>query len=149
MNNQFQAGIYIDINLIVPDQTGQAGMVLGSNGVTVEWVSAGGSGSGAIVETGSYSSPSLITSSIPIPSNGRARIFVKGSSGAVVDPTLANGTGTQELYILCVDNTNSVQIDSASNIKLSGTWLGKAGSELCLHWIPSLTSWLEAGRNEI
>lgn len=104
---------------------------------------------GTIVETGSFGSPVSITTSISIPTDGRARKFVIGSPGAVVDPTLGSGSGTQELYLVGTHDTNTVELNSVSNLVLNGKIILKNGTQLVLHWVPGVSKWYEAGRNEI
>ena len=131
--------------IIAEDQTNPISIIeVGTQGPS------GPAGPGAlIIETGSYASPQLITSSIAIPLDARARIYIKGSSGPVVDPSLGNGSGTQELYLFGTSDTNTVQLDSASNLKLDGEIVLRDKTQLCLHWIQGLNKWVEAGRNEI
>jgi len=110
--------------------------------------SSGGSSAG-IVDTGTYGSPSLITTSISIPSDTRARVFLKGSSGAVVDPTLGSGSSGQELYLHCTSDTDTVELNSVANLKLSGSLVMKQDTVLVLHWIQGATKLVEVSRNEI
>lgn len=106
-------------------------------------------GGGVIVDTSSYGSPSLITSSITVPSDNRARVFIKGNSAPVVDPTLGSGTGSQELHLFGTDNTNTVELNSTSNLLLSGKIIIRLGTYLLLHWVSGLNKWVEVSRNEI
>lgn len=101
-----------------------------------------------IVETGSFSSPQSVSTNISTPTNERSRIFVKGSTGPVVSPTISNGNNTQELFIYGVDNTNYVELTSLSNLQLNGTLVLKNGSYVSLHWVESVSSWIEVTRNE-
>lgn len=109
---------------------------------------SGSGGGGAIVDTGSYSSPVSITTSITIPTDGRARKFVQGS-GAVIDPTLGSGTTTQEIFLFGVSNTNTIELNSTTNLLLSGKIILKLGTMLSLQWVPGLLKWVEVTRNEI
>lgn len=107
-----------------------------------------GSSSG-LVEHGSYASPTLISSSIPVPTDLRSRVYIKGNGAPATDPSLANGLQGQELYLFGCDDTNNVELDSTTNLLLSGEIVIKNGTEILLHWIPGLNKWVEAGRNEI
>lgn len=116
---------------------------------TVDFKSASSGGSGAIVETGSWSSPSLITTTISVPGSQRAKIYIKGN-GVPVSALIGSGSGTQELYLVTTDSTNTITLTNyLSNVMLSGTWYGKQGSMICLHWTQGLNKWVEAHRNEI
>lgn len=104
----------------------------------------------AIVDTGSFGSPIVITSTIAIPVNQRARIFIKGASGGTTNPTLGNGTGTQELWLLCVSTTDFVQLPKTqSNVVQSGGYHLVQYSEIYYQWIAGANVWLEGARNEI
>lgn len=120
-----------------------------NNAIRVNVVVGGGGGSDMIVNTGSYASPSLISTDITIPTDNRARVFVKGDPGAVTDPTLGSGTGTQELYLFGTDDTNTVRLDTVSNLVLSGAVILRNGTQLVLQWIDGLNKWYEVNRNEI
>lgn len=109
-----------------------------------------GSGGGApIVDTGSFASPQSVTSSISVPADARARIYLKGSGGPSVNPSLGNGTNTQELHIYGASDTDTVSLGSAVNLILSGSIVLKNGTYLLLHWIPNISKWIEVSRNEI
>jgi hypothetical protein len=110
-------------------------------------LSSGSSGS-PIVDTGSFASPAVITTTVAVPVDLRARIFLVGS-GAVVNPTLGAGASAQELHIYGTSNTNTVELNSASNLLLSGKIILKNGTYLLLHWITGLDKWVEVSRNEI
>ncbi len=102
-----------------------------------------------IVDTGSYVSPTIISGAVTVPADGRARIYLKGNSAATTITSIGNGSGTQELYILTVDSSHAVILNSLSNVFLRGEWYGSNFSEICLHWINGASTWVEAGRNEI
>ncbi len=106
-------------------------------------------GGGDIVDTSSYASPSLITTTISIPTDIRARKFVAGSPGAVVAPTLAAGALGQELFLFGTNDANTVELNSSGNLFLNGPAVLRDKSIICLHWIADLTAWVEAYRNEI
>lgn len=108
-----------------------------------------GSGGGQIAESGSYASPNLITTAISVATNPRLRLFLQGSAGAVVDPTLANGTQYQELFLFGCNDTNTVELNSTTNVQLSGPMVLRLGSILYLQWITGLAKWVEVSRNEI
>jgi len=108
-----------------------------------------GNGGGQIVATSSYASPSSISTSISIPTDIRARVYLVGSGGPVVDPTLGTGSTGQELFLFGTSDTNTVELNDASNLKLSGPIVIKDTTEICLHWIDGLNKWVEASRNEI
>ena len=107
-----------------------------------------GSGGGGIVDSGSYGSPISITGSISAPTNQRQRTFVVGTS-AVVNPTLGTGSTDDEWWLFGTSDTNTIELNSASNLLLSGKIIIKLGTILCLHWIDGLAKWVEEGRNEI
>ena len=71
------------------------------------------------------------------------------NGGALVVSSIGNGAATQELYLVCTSNVNTLELDNMANVQLSGSWVGKLGSLLCLHWTPGLNKWLEDHRNEI
>lgn len=102
-----------------------------------------------IVETGSFSSPQIITTNVAVPSDNRARIFIKSNAGAVINPSLGNGSNTQELHIEGVSNTDTVELNSTTNLLLSGKIIFKQGTYLLLHWVSSISKWVEVSRNEI
>lgn len=105
------------------------------------------SGGGGLVSTSSWASPSTITTTITIPSDLMARLYIVGS-GAVVDPTLGSGATDQVLYLMSTSNTNSVELNTASNLILTGKIIMKQYTILCLHWIAGLDKWVEESRNE-
>jgi hypothetical protein len=110
----------------------------------------GGLDAQPIVDTGDYGTPTLISTSIPVPTDIRARLYIAGNGAPVVDPTIANGSATQELYLFGTNDTNTVQLDSAANLILVGPILLKNKTQLILNWIPiPLAAWVEASRNEI
>lgn len=106
---------------------------------------------GGIVDTGSYGSPQTIagSGSISVPGSQRGRIFIASTGGAVSGVTIGAGSGTEELYIVGTDSTNTVQMVSSGNIQLSGMITFNQGTMLYLEWVPGLNKWLEVSRNEI
>jgi len=142
-------------DLLTHDGTDFARQPAGTDGYLLSYDSTQTTGlkaiapSGGLVETGSYSSPQLITTTIAIPTDMRSRVYVKGSSGAVVNPTLGSGSSTKEMHLFGASDTNTVELNTASNLILSGKIILKDKTQLCLHWIAGLNKWVEAFRNEI
>ncbi len=129
-------------------QTSSDGSVLitGNSGTkTIDFTKAG-----MIVEISSWSSPTSLANAATIsaPTKNREKRYLVSSGGAVV-VTIANGSNTKELYLVGTHDTNTVEIDSSSNVVLSGPWVGKLGSMICLHWTQGLNKYIEAHRNEI
>jgi hypothetical protein len=102
----------------------------------------------AIIDLGTRASPEMISESIPAQTIQRQRIFIEGASGPALDPVLTNGSGTYELILFCTSSTNTVTLNGASNLQLSGQWVGLSGSMICLIWDGS-SQYVEAYRNEI
>lgn len=128
-------------------------IVVGKQGPTGETGPQGpqgeaGSG-GQITDSGSYASPNLITTAIDAPASFKQRTFIQGSSGAVVDPTLGNGSASYELFLFGCSDTNTVELNSTTNLLLNGPIVLKLGSLLYLQWITGLAKWVEVSRNEI
>lgn len=105
---------------------------------------------GAIVESSSWSSPTSLANAATIsaPTKNREKRHIVSTGGAIV-VTLADGSGTKELYLVGTHATNTVELDSGSNVLLSGAWVGGLGALLCLHWTAGLNKWVEAHRNEL
>ena len=106
-----------------------------------------------MTDVGTILLPALIVGAITGPLYSRQRSFIKGNGpGPVTNPTLPNGTNSptavMEWVLFATDSTNTVTLNNASNLKLSGQWIGGAGSILCLHW-DNNSQWVEAYRNEI
>lgn len=122
----------------------------GTKTIDLKTTGGGGGGGGNIIDVGTFTSPSLISSSITAPSAQRTRTFIQGNGGPVTNPTLGAGSTTKEWFLYGTDNTNTVTLtNSISNLILSGTWTASANSMLYLIWEPTQTKWVEAGRNEI
>jgi hypothetical protein len=105
-----------------------------------------------VVDTGSYGSPQTVAGSgvLTFPTNQRSRIYLKSTGGAVTGVTPpASGSGTKEIYILGVSDTDTVQMVSSTNLLLSGTIVFKLGTMLYLQEVPGLAKWVEVSRNEI
>lgn len=105
-------------------------------------------GYGGIYDESSWASPTTITTAIAAPTRNRTRRFVVGS-GAVVDPNLGNGADANEFHLVGTSNTNTVELNSTTNLLLSGAIVLKLGSYLLLHWVSGLNKWVEVSRNEI
>ena len=110
---------------------------------------AGGGGGSDIVESGSYASPNSITSTLNFPTNLKVRSYIQGSTGPVVNPTLENGELLQEVFLFGCSDTNTVELNSTTNLLLSGPIVLRLGSMLSLQWISELEKWVEVSRNEI
>lgn len=109
----------------------------------------GGAGGGQIIDDNSYGSPLAVSTAIAIPADIRSRVFVVGDAGPAVDPTLGNGATGQELFLFGTDDTDTVELNDALNLKLSGPLVLRDGTIATLHWIDGLDKWVEASRNEI
>jgi hypothetical protein len=103
-----------------------------------------------IVDVGSLAAPALISAGIAAPVNRRQRSFIKGNSGPINNPSIADpgDDGAWELYLFCTDDTDSITLESQSNLFLSGQWIGTKGSILYLQW-DGVSQYVEGGRNEI
>lgn len=104
--------------------------------------------SAAIIDSGSITTPNLITTSIPLLGVQRQRVFIAGSGGPALNPTLPDGAGTRELYLYGSSDGNHVELNNALNLKLSGQWYAVKDSMLYLMW-DNNSRWIEVGRNEI
>lgn len=103
-----------------------------------------------IVETSSYASPSTISGAITVPSDQRAKLYIKGSGALTTATSIGNGTGTQEFYLVGTNDSFKLKLPKTfSNMVLSGEWDAGAGSLLCMHWTQGVNTWIEAHRNEI
>lgn len=134
----------------IPDQAGNSGKFLKTDGTSLSWATAGGgAGGGEIVDSSSYASPTSISTSVSIPTDIRSRLYITGNAGPVVNPTLGTGATGQELFLFGTSDSNTVELNSTTNLLLSGPIVLKDGSIMCLHWIDGLNKWVEASRNEI
>lgn len=140
------------VNNITGDVTLAAGtgITITPSGSTLT-IAATSSGGGSIVDTGSYGSPQTVAGSgnIAVPASQRGRIYLKSTGGAVSGVTISTSSGTTELFIVGADAVNTVQLDSGTNILLSGAIVFTAGTMLSLQWVSGLSKWLEVSRNEI
>lgn len=127
----------IDVSVFIPGPPGPQGPV-----------GPPGPSGGSITDVGTRSLPVLITSAIASPVNQRQRSFISGNAGPVLNPTLGTGSGTQEWWLFTTNDTNTVSLNNASNLLLSGEWIGRNGSMLLLIW-DNNSMWVEAARNEI
>lgn len=107
-----------------------------------------GPDNGTIVDTGTYASPITVTATLTVPSDQRARWFIKANASLTAVTTISNGSGTQELRIVGTDNSFVSQFTALSNLVLSGEFRARAGSSIDLNWVPGSNFWLEVGRNE-
>lgn len=122
------------------------------SGNTLTIASTGGGGGGAIVDTGSFSSPQTVASSgsIAVPTDQRGRIYVSNTiPGTATSVVIDAGSGTHELYIIGTDDTRAVQMSSSANVILSGVITLNQHTTLYLQWVSGLSQWLEVSRNEI
>lgn len=129
---------------------GTTGQILSKNSGTdydTGWSNA--ETAGAIVDTASWVSPTLITTTITVPANQRARMFLAGNGGAVVGPTLSDGSGTKELFLVGTSNSATIELNSTTNLLLSGKIILRQGTILSLQWVAGLVKFVEVGRNEI
>lgn len=131
---------------------GSTGQILAKNSndnFDTVWIDLSNGGGGQIIDNNSYGAPLAISTTITIPADIRSRVFVIGNSAPIVDPLLTNGTTGQELFLFGTDNTNTIELNDASNLLLSGSVILKLGTILTLHWIDGLGKWVEVSRNEI
>lgn len=103
-----------------------------------------------LVDVGTRLIPIGVTTLIAAPVTRRQRSFIVGSDGPSMNPAISNpiDNGAWELYLFCTDNTDTVTLESQSNIQLSGQWIGSNGSVLYLQWDGN-SMYVEGGRNEI
>lgn len=101
-----------------------------------------------IVDVGSFLHPVIISSSIAAPANRRQRSFIQASSPAN-QPAIPNPTDNSpwEIYLYVVGGS-TITLNNASNLKLSGEWIGHPDSILYLQWDGN-SRYVEGGRNEI
>jgi len=101
-----------------------------------------------LVDVGSLLSPVVVSTVVTAPSFRRQRSFIKANSD-ILQPILSNppDNGPWELY-LYVTGSHTVTFENASNIKLSGQWIGSPDSIIYLQWDGN-SRYVEGGRNEI
>lgn len=101
------------------------------------------------VDVGTILLPVVITTSIAAPVNRLQRSFLSAAA-PVNQPTIPNpsdnGPWRLELYV--ATGSQPITINNASNIKLSGQWIGNPDSVLNLEWDGN-TRYVESSRNEI
>lgn len=118
----------------------------------VEWIIVINEGvpgpSAAIIDSGSLASPNLVSTAISLIDVQRQRVFIAGNGAPSTNPTLPNSGGTRELYLYGSSDVNTVELNDASNLKLSGQWYAVKDSVLYLIW-DGATRWVEVSRNEI
>lgn len=117
-------------------------------GVTIY---AGLPGVGALItDLSTRASPQAVTTAISLTgATVRTRKFIKGSPGAITNPTLPNGSvNLKELYLFACDDTATVTMNNASNLELESAWVGGNGSMLYLMW-DGASKWVEVSRNAI
>ncbi len=102
----------------------------------------------SLVDTGSFSGPVDVILGIPVPADPLSRQFITCSTD-VVDPTIGNGMGTQQMRLYYVAGAGSLTLNSQSNLKLTGPWEPISDSVLCLDWVPGANKWTETTRNEM
>lgn len=119
------------------------------NNLTAANLSGTNTGDQLLVESGSYASPNSITATITVPADALSRMFLVGNGGPVVNPALSNGVSLQELHLFGTSDTNTVELNSTTNLLLSGAIVLKLGTYLVLNWITGLDKWVEVSRNEI
>jgi hypothetical protein len=94
--------------------------------------------------------PTPITATIAAPIYRRQRNFLKSAAGNVNQPAITNPSdnGPWELFIFWADMVNTLTLNNAANILLSGEWVGVYGSILYLQWDGN-SQYVEGGRNEL
>lgn len=119
-----------------------------TSGIRGEVGPAGPPGSGGIVDQASRASPQLVSASISVTPAQRMRIFIQGNGAPATNPTIPNGSGTQELDLFCCSDNQSVELNNTANLQINGQWFGINGSVLSLFW-DGQSKWVEKSRNEI
>lgn len=77
-------------------------------------------------------------------------IYIQGSGGAVdisANPQISAGTNSgDELILICVSDTNTIQLDDGDGLSLNGSFLMVNNSVIKLKWDGS--TWLEQSRRD-
>lgn len=115
---------------------------------------SGGVGGGALVVTGSRSSPSTITvAGLTYDTSGGSRQmwFITGDTTTGTDitanPQISVGsTVGQELILVARDGTRPVKFEDGNGLSLNGEWYGGEDSILGLFWDSS--AWVEMFRRD-
>lgn len=111
-----------------------------------------GAPANAIIETGAFDTPVVVVSSIAIPPDLRARLYITCDDD-IEDPAIDNGSSdplfTQELFLYYIEGAGSLSLNTQANLILSGEWQPETNSVLSLQWLPTAGIWTEVNRNEI
>ncbi len=103
-----------------------------------------------LIDVGSIADPvSIDLTGIDGPQFRRQRSFIQATNAEVDQPVMQNPSdnGPWELWLYVVGGF-AVVLNNASNIKLSGQWVGTADSIIYFQW-DGVSRWVEGGRNEI
>lgn len=94
--------------------------------------------------------PTSVVATIAAPINRRQRSFLKSGAGNLNNPAIPNPSdnGPWEYYLYWADAINTLTLDDAANIKLSGEWVATKDSILYIQWDGN-SKYVEGGRNEI
>jgi hypothetical protein len=94
--------------------------------------------------------PAEITTTIAAPISRRQLSFIVGSGGPINQPSIPNppDNGPWEFGLFATDDTDTITLNDAANIQLSGQWIGMSGSILWLFW-DGVSKYVEDRRNEI
>lgn len=103
---------------------------------------------GKLVGTGTWGSPTLISTAITTPSQQRAVMFLAGNGGPVTNPTISVGATLRELFLVGTNDTDYIDLDNTvANLLLNGGIRLKSGTILHLLWVATLGAWVEVTRN--
>ncbi len=104
----------------------------------------------ALTVVGMRSDPALITTTLIAPVTRNQLSFVVGSGGPIDQPILPNPPDNNPWiwWLFTTDDVNTLTLNDATNLQLSGQWVGSSGSILQLFW-DGVSKYVEVFRNEI
>ena len=113
----------------------------------------GGSGGGSRTVTGSYASPtSVTTSGITALAGSDEDNYIASNSGRVdvtTNPQISAGTvDGQTLRLIGTSDTNYILLEDGNGLALNGSWESYAGTSLILRWDNGTSLWRQIGREE-
>lgn len=127
-----------------------ASLFLAYDGNEPRWRVVGGAGGGGLSIKSNQTLSAAAT--ITLAGNGRQLIRVQGNGGAItVNATTGVTAGTKdgiELRLQGLSDANTVQIDTAGNMRVNGTCVLGQGDILDLQWDNSDAKWTEVSRSE-
>lgn len=103
-----------------------------------------------LTDVGTFLAPVNVSAgTIAAPVSRNQRSFIKATSAPVNQPVIPNPADNGPwMLILQVVGSNAITINNASNIKLSGQWIGSPDSIITLLWDGN-SRYVEVNRNEI